>query len=332
MANNDDGKRRFYLNAKGKRPREFDHSDCESSNRKENCDRPTKSEGETPNNGSRSMKDWLEQLTTTMREKKLNPPNNIVAEMVALLNRHSETNLIMSKLHEDYHMKAESAPCVIGSSHKITTDKATTACSDIPETKIPKWMPVLFRPPSTMTLSDTEAEIATYIFMGADILSRQTLMTLRLTSYVCTEVIMMVVCLLTHYKNLLCDYASCWFLPLQFSERALNEKNCTAEISKDYRYPFMGTTECPSIFEFPLIFPEGLSKNLTSYGVQVAKWMMECISHNNYQSVGVNGESRMRLALDLVLDRHNQIRKIVVQNAYEKIKLFKQEWKILDDF
>ncbi|KAJ1387652.1 Papain-like cysteine peptidase superfamily [Sesbania bispinosa] len=271
MANSDDGKRRFYLNAKGKRPREFDHSDCES--RKENCDRPTKSEGETPNNGGRSMKDWLEQLTTTMREKKLNPPNNIAAEMVALLNRHSETNLIMSKLHEDYHMKAESAPCVIGSSHKITTDKATTACADIPETKIPKWMPVLFRPPSTMTLSDTEAEIAAYIFMGADILSskenlvisldglaigdRQTLMTLRPTSYVCTEVIMMVVCLLTHYKNLLCDYASCWFLPPQFSEWALNEKNCTAEISKDYRYPFMGFVDKIKKIFIP-IYDEGL--------------------------------------------------------------------------
>ncbi|KAJ1442527.1 Ulp1 protease family, carboxy-terminal domain protein [Sesbania bispinosa] len=291
-----------------------------------------------------------------MREKKLNPPNNIAAEMAALLNRHSETNLIMSKLHEDYHTKVESAPCVIGSSHKIETDKATTGCADIPETKIPKWMPILFRPPSTMTLSDTEAEIASYIFMGSDILSskenlvisldglaigdRQTLMTFRPTSYVCTEVIMMVVCLLTHYKTLLCDYASCWFLPPHFSERALNEKNSTAEISKDYRYPFMGfvdkikkifipiydeglhwTTECPAISEFPLILPKGLSKNFTSYPSCKVDDGMHLTY--NYQSIAVNGESRMRLALDLVLDRHNQIRKIVVQNAYEKIKLFK---------
>ncbi|KAJ1400923.1 hypothetical protein SESBI_29222 [Sesbania bispinosa] len=366
MANSNSGKRCLYLNAKGKRPREFDHSDCESSNRKENCDRPTKSEGCTPNNGGRSMKDWLQQLTTTMRENKLNPPNNIAAEMVALLNRHSETNLIMSKLHEDYHLKAESAPCVIGSSHKISSDKATIGSDDIPETKIPKvivitysahWMPVLFRPPSTMRLSDMEAEIASYIFMGADILSskenlvisldgleigdRQTLMTLRPTSYVCTEVIMMVVCLLTHYKNLLCDYASCWFLPPQFSERALNEKNSTAEISKEYIYPFIGFVDkikkeyiivINCIYLFLSMMRVYIGTWCNDCGVQVAKWMMECISHNNYQSIGVNGESRMRLALDLVLDRHNQIRKFVVQNASDKIKLFKQEWKILDDY
>ncbi|KAJ1377210.1 Ulp1 protease family, C-terminal catalytic domain [Sesbania bispinosa] len=365
------------------------------ADRKERGQRPTKSEGCTPNNGQRSMKVWLEQLTAAMRETKLNPPNNIAAEMVALLNRHSETNLIMSKLQEDSHMKAESAPCVIGSSHTNETDKATTGCADISETKIPKWMPLLFRPPSTMSLCDTEAEIAPYIFMASDKLSskeilvksldglavgdRQTLMTLMPTSYVCNEVIMM--------------------------ERVLKEKNTTAEISKDYRNPFMGfvdkikkifipiydeglhwylvvidmvdkklwlldsnpfplrnswrrlnankiavffhemlmdrtfyelrTTECPEISEFPLILPNGLSNKLTSFndrGVQVAKWMMECISHDNYQSIGVNAESRIRLALDLVLNRNNQIRKVVMKNAYEKFKLFTQEWNITDDF
>ncbi|KAJ1421254.1 Ulp1 protease family, C-terminal catalytic domain [Sesbania bispinosa] len=300
----------------------------------------------------------------------------------------------MSKLQEDSHMKAESAPCVIGSSHRNETDKATTGCEDISETKIPKWMPLLFRPPSTMSLCDTEVEIAAYIFMASDILSskeilvisldglavedRQTLMTLMPTSYMCNEVIMMVVCLLTNYKNMLGDYASCWFLPPRFSERVLKEKNTTAEISKDYRNPFMGfvdkikkifipiydeglhwylvvidmavffhemlmdrtfyelrTTECPEISEFPLILPDELSKNLTSFndcGVQVAKWMMECISHDNYQSIVVNAESRIRLALDLVLNRNNQIRKVVMKNAYEKFKLFTHEWNIPDDF
>ncbi|KAJ1427951.1 Ulp1 protease family, C-terminal catalytic domain [Sesbania bispinosa] len=311
----------------------------------------------------------------------------------------------MSKLQEDSHMKAESAPCVIGSSHKNETDKATTGYADISETKIPKWMPLLFRPPSTMSLSDTEAEIAAYIFMASDILSskeilvisldglavgdRQTLMTLMPTSYVCNEVIMMVVCLLTHYKNMLCDYASCWFLPPQFSDRVLNEKNTTADISKDYRNPFMGFVDkIKKIFIH--IYDEGLhwylvvidlvdkklwlldsnpfpqrnswrrlnAKKIAVFfhemlidrtyyqlrttecpaisdndcGVQVAKWMIECISNDNYQSIGVNGESRMRLALELVINRHNQIRKVVMKNAYEKFKLFTQEWKIPDDF
>ncbi|KAJ1403722.1 Ulp1 protease family, C-terminal catalytic domain [Sesbania bispinosa] len=166
-----------------------------------------------------------------------------------------------------------SVPCMTGSSHKKYPQKATTGCAEISESKIPKWMSLLFRPSSTMTLSDTEVVIAAYIFMVDNILSSkeilvisldglaigdmQTLLTLRPTSYVCTEVIMMVVCLLTHYKNMPCDYASCWFLPPQFSERVLNEKNTTADISKDYRNPFMGFVDKIKKIFIP-IYDEGL--------------------------------------------------------------------------
>ncbi|KAJ1380996.1 hypothetical protein SESBI_45532 [Sesbania bispinosa] len=242
-----------------------------------------------------------------------------------------------------------------------------------PPIKIPTWMPLLFRPPSDMSLSDTDAELAVYIFLnsqdlddkevlilslaGLAIGDQETLRSIMPTNNVSSQFIHMVVCMLTHYKNLLGRYATCWFLPPQFTELALNNKT-TAELSREYKDTFMGhvdlikkiaqascektgyfleemlmersfykltSNQCPAISDFDLIEPEGLKKHLTSYndyGVQVAKWMMECISNHNYQSIRVNAQSRIRLALDLVLDRHNHMRNETVRKAHEKFKDF----------
>ncbi|KAJ1421252.1 Ulp1 protease family, C-terminal catalytic domain [Sesbania bispinosa] len=80
--------------------------------------------------------------------------------------------------------------------------------------------------------------------------------------------------------------------------------------------------KCPVISDFSVTEPEGLSRNLTSYndcGVQVSKWMMECVCNDNYESIQVNAEIRMRLALDLVLDRYNQKFDEVVNVACQQI-------------
>ncbi|KAJ1413017.1 Ulp1 protease family, C-terminal catalytic domain [Sesbania bispinosa] len=279
--------------------------------------------------------------------------------------------MIMSKVHQRLKKRSEvpTNPCFIPSSSNAHNPQVPP-----PPVIIPKWMPLLFRPPPDMELSETEAELAVYIFMNSHVLDgkeilvlsldglalgdRKTLRTILPTSNISNQFMMMVVCMLTHYKNLLCEYATCWFLPPRFSELALNNKKSVAELSKDYKDSFMGyvdlikkaiiieemlmdrsfyelsSYECPVISDFTLIEPEGLSQNLTSYhdcGVQVARWMTECISHDNYQSIGVNAESRMRLALDLVLDMHNQLRNETVRKAHMKFKVFIDGWDNSDD-
>ncbi|KAJ1408954.1 hypothetical protein SESBI_23117 [Sesbania bispinosa] len=360
MASNAGSSNRDHL---GKRPkRDYDVEDTSSSNQQESTDRTTHS---TNDHGrSSSQKEKLSELRTTMVKNKCSPPKNIPADMVSLLRRHSETNLIISKLHQDPVRTTVSAPYMIPTSSETNKSQQPPA-----PPYIPKWMPLMFRPPSNMSLSNTESEVATYIFMGSGIFDgkeilasslhgkeigdRQTLKTITPTSYLSSEVIMLVVSLLNNYKRLLCDYATCWFFPPEFSELVVKNKKSPADLSKEYRNPYMGyvdtirkaltieemlmdrtfyelsSYQCPVISDFAYIELEGLSKILTSYndcGVQVAKWMMYCTSNDDYQSIQVNAESRMRLALDLVLDRHNQLRDEIVKKAYHEFTKLTQGW------
>ncbi|CAH9071776.1 unnamed protein product [Cuscuta epithymum] len=72
------------------------------------------------------------------------------------------------------------------------------------------------------------------------------------------------------------------------------------------------------ISDYALTVPEGIGRQLNGSndcGVWVAQWMSECIWTNNYSNVSVTPETRMRLALDLVLGSYNELRDEVVQKA-----------------
>ncbi|KAJ1382623.1 Ulp1 protease family, C-terminal catalytic domain [Sesbania bispinosa] len=63
------------------------------------------------------------------------------------------------------------------------------------------------------------------------------------------------------------------------------------EMLMDRSFYGLRTSECPAAAHYTVIGPQGLSQNLTSYhdsGVQVAKWMMECISDDNYEHIVIS--------------------------------------------
>ncbi|KAJ1380625.1 Ulp1 protease family, C-terminal catalytic domain [Sesbania bispinosa] len=290
-------------------------------------------------NEDMELKERLFRLHTTLLTQKIKSPTNYASDMVSLLNRPFITS-------------TESPPWFNPSSSHTQNPQVPP-----PPIKIPTWMPLLFRPPSDMSLSDTDAELAVYIFLnsqdlddkevlilsfaGLAIGDRETLRSIMPTNNISSQFIHMV-------------------------ELALNNKT-TSELSREYKDTFMGHVDLikkiflpvnengihwylvvfdleekslwfldsnPFPDDFDLIEPEGLKKHLTSYndcGVQVAKWMMECISNHNYQSIGVNAQSRIRLVLDLVLDRHNHMRNETVRKAHEKFKDFNEDSDICDD-
>ncbi|KAJ1421253.1 Ulp1 protease family, carboxy-terminal domain protein [Sesbania bispinosa] len=141
--------------------------------------------------------------------------------------------------------------------------------------KIPKWMPVSFKPPQGMWITNTEEEVAAYIFMSTEILEgkeilvrskyggkfgigdRRSLQTLMPFHYVTNE------------------------------QQALALKATPNTLAHRYRTSFMGYVDL-------------ISK-------------LSC-------------KSRMRLALDLVLDTHNNINDEVVNMANMTLTTFVGAW------
>ncbi|KAJ1386932.1 Ulp1 protease family, C-terminal catalytic domain [Sesbania bispinosa] len=150
-----------------------------------------------------------------------------------------------------------------------------------------------------MSLSDTEAELAVYIFMNSHVLDgkeilvfslaglaigdRQTLRTIMPTKNVSTQFIHMVIFIPVN------DNDMHWYLVV-FD---LEEQNVWLLDSN----PFPDRNRLRRLHVKKL----------------------------------VNAESRMRLALDLVLDRHNQMRNETVRKAHQKFKVFTEDWDNCDD-
>ncbi|KAJ1417978.1 Ulp1 protease family, C-terminal catalytic domain [Sesbania bispinosa] len=250
-------------------------------------------------------------------------------------NDHAQSSSLKEK---DPVKAAVSAPTLIPNSSERNTSQQAPA-----PTYIPKWMPLMFRPPSHMPLSNTELEVAAYIFMGSGIFDgkeilmsslhgktigdRQTLKTIMPTSYISTEVMKLVVSLLNNYKSLMCVYATCWFFPPEFFD-----------LSKEYRNPYMGYVDMIRKIYVP-INDEGLYWYLLVIDLEYEKmWFLDSNpfhGRNNWRMLHakklVNAQSRMRLTLDLVLDRHNQLRDEIVKKAYHEFMKLTQGWdKILN--
>ncbi|KAJ1415149.1 Ulp1 protease family, C-terminal catalytic domain [Sesbania bispinosa] len=361
------------------------------------------------------MKKWLSQLTACMLK------NN--------------TSSLMAKLVSQPPRKNVSEPPTLGSSSSKQDFRGKEIDKE-PESvqqgslasKIPKWMPVSFKPPQGMWITNTEEEVAVYIFMSTEILEgkeilvrsryggkfgigdRRSLQTLMPSHYVSNEVISMVVCMMTNYRDVMSDYAFCWYLPPKFTQQALDLKATPNTLAHHYRTSFMGyvdliskiflpvnnedlhwylvvldledekvilldsnpnpdrrewrllqarklvsvfmmqfvfqeilmditfyelrTNECPRISEFPMVEPEGLFQHPSSYydcGVIVAKWMMDSKDQKTYDRITLNSKSRMRLALDLVLDSHNNIKDEVVNMANMTLTTFIGAWANFED-
>ncbi|KAJ1378724.1 Ulp1 protease family, C-terminal catalytic domain [Sesbania bispinosa] len=374
MANRQ-GNDRVQKIQEGKRRRRTEIEDTFSSNHKQTHDEERKSHDDNVQSSSKNEKvvlnedmdtsERLKQLRTTILTKKIETPIHYVAEMVSLFNNRSEV---------------PTNPCFIPSSSNAHNPQVPPPPVIIPKVSRRKiWMPLLFKPPPDMELSETEAELAMYIFMNSHVLDgkeilvlsldglalgdRKTLRTILPTSNISNQFMMMelalnnkksVVELSKDYKDSFMGYVdlikkifvpvndndmhwylvvfdleeeNCWLLdsnpfPDRNRWRRLHVKKLAIiieEMLMDRSFYELSSYECPAISDFTLIEPEGLSQNLTSYhdcGVQVARWMTECISHDNYQSIEVNAESRMRLALDLVLDMHNQLRNETVRKTH----------------
>ncbi|KAJ1377211.1 Ulp1 protease family, C-terminal catalytic domain [Sesbania bispinosa] len=350
------------------------------------------------------MKKWLSQLTACM------------------IKNHTSSH--MAKLVSEPPRKIVSEPPTLGSSSSKQDFRGKQIDKE-PESmhhgslasKIPKWMPVSFKPPQGMWITNTEEEVAAYIFMSTEILEgkeilvrskyggkfgigdRRSLQTLMPSHYVSNEVISMVVCMMTNYTNVMSDYAFCWYLPPKFTQQALALKATPNTLAHRYRTSFMGyvdliskiflpvndedlhwylvvidmedeklilldsnpyperrelrllqarklaicfqeilmdrtfyelrTTECPRISEFPMEEPKGLFQHPSSYndcGVMVAKWMMHSKDQKTYDQITLSGKSRMRLALDLILDTHNNIKDEVVNISNMTLTTFVGAW------
>ncbi|KAJ1432159.1 Ulp1 protease family, C-terminal catalytic domain [Sesbania bispinosa] len=307
MTNSAQGNKRVQEIQEAKRRRYTEVQDTSSSNQIPSTDRQTKTHNDNGQCSSKAekvvfnedmeMKERLKQLHTVMLTQKIKPLTNYTVEMVSLLNRRSIRSTV-------------SPPCFNPSSSQTQNPQVPP-----PPIKIPTWMPLLFRPPSDMSLNDIEAE--TFIFVNDND---------------------------THWYLVVFDLEeeNVWLLDSNpFPDRnkwhKLHVKNLAIIIEDmlmDRTFYELTSYECPAISNFTLTELEGLSQHLTSYndcGVQVSRWMMECISNDNYQSIGVNAESSMRLALDLVLDMHNQIRNETVQKAHQKFKVFTEGWNNFDD-
>ncbi|KAJ1380995.1 Ulp1 protease family, C-terminal catalytic domain [Sesbania bispinosa] len=355
------------------------------------------------------MKNWLRQLTTCMLK------NN--------------TSSLMARLVSQSPRKTVSEPPTLGPSSSKQDFKGKEIDKE-PQSeqqgslasKIPKWMPVSFKPPQGMRITNTEEEVAAYIFMSTEILegkeilvrsrfggqfgigNRRSLQTLMPSHYVSNEVIAMVVCMMTHYRGMISEYVFYWYLPPKFTQQALELKATPNTLAHRYRTSFMGyvdliskiflpvndedlhwylvvldledekvvlldsnpnpdrrewrllqarkleicfqeilmdrtfydlrTSEFPRISEFPLVEPEGLFQHPSSYndcGVMVAKWMMDSKDEKTYDRITLNSKSRMRLALDLVLDSHNNIKDEVVNMANLTLTTFIGAWANFED-
>ncbi|TKY52868.1 Ulp1 protease family, carboxy-terminal domain protein [Spatholobus suberectus] len=90
-----------------------------------------------------------------------------------------------------------------------------------------------------------------------------------------------------------------------------------------YHFEF---TSKPQISEYTLVVPDDIGSQPTASndcGIWVAKWMMDCDWSDDY-NIHVDNETRMKLALDLVLCSSNI-------NKDQVIKLAAANWKLLEE-
>ncbi|KAJ1431407.1 Ulp1 protease family, C-terminal catalytic domain [Sesbania bispinosa] len=88
-----------------------------------------------------------------------------------------------------------------------------------------------------------------------------------------------------------------------------------------YEHP---TTKKQMISDYVIIQPQGLPHQLNGYdcGVWVAKWMSDYVWDDDYHAISVTQTTRMKMAIDLVLNSYNE-------HKYEVIKAAVEKWREL---
>ncbi|KAJ1393907.1 Ulp1 protease family, C-terminal catalytic domain [Sesbania bispinosa] len=290
------------------------------------------------------MKKWLRQLTTCMIK------NNTSSFMATLVSQSPR--------------KVVFEPATIGSSSskqellgkEIYKEPQSVQQGSL-ASKIPKWMPVSFKPPQGMSITNTKEEVAAYIFMSTEILDgKEVLVRSRFGGKLgIGNSFMGYVDLISKIFLPVNDEDLHWYLvvlDLEDEKVILLDSNpspdrrewrllqarklaiCFQEILMDRTFYDLRTSECPRISEFPLVEPEGLFQHPSSYNdcdVMVAKWMADSKDEKTYDWITLNSKSRMRLALDLVLDSHNNIKDEIVHMANLTLNTFIGAWANFED-
>ncbi|QHO27229.1 Ulp1 protease family, carboxy-terminal domain protein [Arachis hypogaea] len=199
--------------------------------------------------------------------------------------------------------------------------------------KILAWKPVLFRPPADMALCKDEVSVVTYVFgsdmedeeLNSEIISqtnlwhanRRVMYTLLPNKPLVDEIINLT------SSMLMCDarkdtgFPCLWFLPTTFSQFALNWTHSPKTLKRYYAEEYMGEFESLCKIFVPM---NEDNMHWNDCGVWVTTWMRECQWRSNY-NIKVNDSTRLRLAIDLVMNLFN----LKSQEVLEAAKIYYNE-------
>ncbi|KAJ1392527.1 Ulp1 protease family, C-terminal catalytic domain [Sesbania bispinosa] len=128
-------------------------------------------------------------------------------------------------------------------------------------------------------------------------------------------------------KLVLLDSAPC---ELRNEARKFQEKKMAVYLEEMFEhesfYEFSETNK-PMVTEFPLLIPSDIRRHAAESndcGVWVCKWMTDCTLTDNY-NIKVDRESRMRLAIDLLIKPYNIKKDQVVNEATKAWKELLEE-------
>ncbi|KAJ1430727.1 hypothetical protein SESBI_07556 [Sesbania bispinosa] len=152
------------------------------------------------------------------------------------------------------------------------------------------------------------------------------------------DVLNLVVAMLTDHERENCPYSICWFLPIKFSRYCLAWMKPPSAAMNAYKDDYMGkidfmskdvyleemfqhesfydfsVTNKPRVTEFPLQIPSDIGRQAAGSndcGVWVCKWISDCSLKDDY-NIKVDRETRMRLAIDLIIKPYNLKKEEVV--------------------
>ncbi|QHO56785.1 uncharacterized protein DS421_3g76710 [Arachis hypogaea] len=162
---------------------------------------------------------------------------------------------------------------------------------------MPSCLDLLFRPPLGMEFVGSELAVAAYIFDEHCCGSRGVLHSLLPGEEVVDDVLNLVASMMT--SSYLNEIGKRWWLPTTFAETVARP----APRMSDYYFAEPETGQ-----------QDPYSKDC---GIWVAQWMMQGHVWCNYNLQVVNNVTRMRLAVDLVMGRHNAKRNEVTRMAEE---------------
>ncbi|XLR68200.1 hypothetical protein S83_018872, partial [Arachis hypogaea] len=153
--------------------------------------------------------------------------------------------------------------------------------------KIPAWKPVLFCPPADMALCKDEVSVVTYVF-GSDMEDEEP------NSEIISQTNLW-------HANRRVMYT---LLP---NKPLVDEALFIEEMLDDSTFYANQTTHRPVISEYPIIHPAEIGEqndDSNDCEVWVTTWMRECQWRSNY-NIKVNDSTRLRLAIDLVMNPFN---------------------------